>query len=90
MSLYEGVIFGGFLYIAGGERYNNSMAPLNTVFRFDPRSGAWLKVASMKHNRQSFNLAVLNNMMYAIGKYSVFCTIQYESAVENILQIVAV
>lgn len=90
MSLYEGVIFGGFLYIAGGERYNNSMAPLNTVFRFDPRSGAWLKVASMKHNRQSFNLAVLNNMMYAVGKYSVFCTIQYESAVENILQIVAV
>lgn len=82
MSLYEGVIFGGFLYIAGGERYNNSMAPLNTVFRFDPRSGAWLKVASMKHNRQSFNLAVLNNMMYAVGKYSVFCTIQYESAVE--------
>lgn len=90
MSLYEGVIFGGFLYIAGGERYNNSMAPLNTVFRFDPRSGAWLKVASMKHNRQSFNLAVLNNLMYAVGKYSVFCTIQYESAVENILQIVAV
>lgn len=29
-------------------------------------------------------------MMYAVGKYSVFCTIQYESAVENILQIVAV
>ena len=63
-----GVSFGGFLYIAGGERYNNSMAPLNTVFRFDPRNGAWLKIANMKNNRQSFSLAVLNNMMYAVGK----------------------
>ncbi|XP_061174624.1 kelch-like protein 9 [Saccostrea echinata] len=64
---HASVMFGGFLYVAGGERYNNSMAPVNSVFRYDPRNGDWLKVANMKHNRQSFSLAVLNNMMYAVG-----------------------
>lgn len=67
-----GVTFGGFLYIAGGEKYNNSMTPVDSVFRYDPRNSTWLKVASMNHQRQSFSLAVLNNRMYAVGNVWIF------------------
>ncbi|CAH1795785.1 unnamed protein product [Owenia fusiformis] len=50
---------GGFLYVAGGETTNDQRSPLATAFRYDPRNDTWLKIASMNHSRESFQLGVL-------------------------------
>ena len=67
-ELYTAAVLGGFLYVAGGEPTNDQRSPVNTAFRYDPRNHTWLQIANMKNKRESFNLGVLNNMLYAVGK----------------------
>ena len=69
IGLLTVAVLGGFLYVAGGEVTNDQRSPLNTAFRFDPRTHSWLQIASMNHRRESFQLGVLNGMLYAVGRY---------------------
>ena len=58
--------------MVGGESENNQKSPINKAHRFDPRTGNWLKITDMKRVRESFQLCVLTNMLYAIGKLQSF------------------
>jgi len=58
---------GGFLYVAGGEETNDQRSPLNTAFRYDPRTKVWLQIGSMIQARESFQMGVLNSRLYAVG-----------------------
>ncbi|ESO87598.1 hypothetical protein LOTGIDRAFT_194339 [Lottia gigantea] len=60
-------VMNGFLYITGGEITNNRGFPSNSAFRYDPRHDTWLQIASMKHRRESFQMVVLNDKLYAVG-----------------------
>ena len=68
--MFAVAVLGGFIYVVGGESQNNMKTPINKAYRFDPRTGNWLKIADMKKARESFQLCVLTNMLYAIGKLS--------------------
>ncbi|XP_077989300.1 kelch-like protein 26 [Glandiceps talaboti] len=61
-------VLGGFLYVAGGRHTTNvSESPTNTAYRYDPRTDLWIEIASMKSQRESFQLGVLDGMLYAVG-----------------------
>ncbi|KAL4227801.1 Kelch-like 26 [Mactra antiquata] len=60
-------VLNGFLYIAGGEEKNGVISPTKSLFRFDPRTGRWMIGADMHLPRQDFQIAVLNNVLYAVG-----------------------
>ncbi|XP_078657508.1 kelch-like protein 9 [Branchiostoma floridae x Branchiostoma belcheri] len=60
-------VLGGFVYIVGGEELGKSKSVLSTACRYDPRTGEWLTVASMNKCRQSFQLGVLDDFLYAVG-----------------------
>ncbi|KAJ8029339.1 Kelch-like protein 9 [Holothuria leucospilota] len=61
-------VLGGFLYVAGGrEKANPTDHPLKTAYRYDPRTNSWIQIADLLHSRESFQLGVLNHMLYAIG-----------------------
>ena len=68
LVMFAVAVLGGFIYVVGGESQNNMKTPINKAYRFDPRTGSWLKIADMKKARESFQLCVLTNMLYAIGK----------------------
>ncbi|KAI8490135.1 hypothetical protein Bbelb_322050 [Branchiostoma belcheri] len=59
-------VLGGFVYIVGGEELGKSKSVLSTACRYDPRTGEWLTVASMNKCRQSFQLGVLDDFLYAV------------------------
>ena len=71
-TVLSAVVMHGFLYIAGGEATTDTIAPEKTVYRFDPRTIRWMEVAPMLAPRQSFQMAVLNATIYAIGNISVY------------------
>ena len=58
-------VVNGIIYAIGG--YDGS-AHLNTVECFDPMTNAWKPVASMASRRSSAGVAVLNDMLYVVGK----------------------
>ncbi|NXT84204.1 KLHL9 protein, partial [Zapornia atra] len=62
-------IINDFLFVIGGQhRFDpKGKQPSNEVFRFDPRSAAWLQVASMLQRRTRFHAAVLANRIVAVG-----------------------
>ncbi len=75
---------GGFLYIAGGEETNDQRSPLNTAYRLNPRNNSWLQIASMKHRRESFQLGILNGMLYAVGQcIFIMVIIEFDSDVSH-------
>ena len=74
--MFAVAVLGGFIYVVGGESQNNMKTPINKAYRFDPRTGSWLKIADMKKARESFQLCVLTNMLYAIGKLSLQLSIK--------------
>ena len=59
-------VVNGIVYAVGG--YDGS-AHLNTVECFDPMTNAWRAVASMASRRSSAGVAVLNDMLYVVGKW---------------------
>ncbi|VDN13857.1 unnamed protein product [Dibothriocephalus latus] len=42
---------------------------MNTVERFDPKTGVWHRVASMNYRRSALGAAVLNGRIYVCGGY---------------------
>lgn len=56
----------GCLYAIGGLDGNTR---LNTVERFDPKTGVWQRVASMNYRRSALGAAVLNGRIYVCGGY---------------------
>ena len=54
------------LYCLGGYDGN---AILNSVERFDPRTGDWSPVATMRTPRSGAGVAGLTSQLYAIGGY---------------------
>ena len=58
-------VVNSIIYAVGG--YDGS-AHLNTVECFDPMTNAWRTVASMASRRSSAGVAVLNDMLYVVGK----------------------
>ncbi|KAM4663152.1 kelch-like protein 31 [Discoglossus pictus] len=62
-------VVNGFLFVMGGQtKYDPSgKHPSNEVFRFDPRSGAWLQVAGMLERRTRFHTAVISDNIIAVG-----------------------
>ncbi|XP_040261814.1 kelch-like protein 9 [Bufo bufo] len=63
------VVINDFLYVLGGQtRFDPSgKHPSNEVFRFDPRSGSWLQVASMLERRTRFHTEVIGERIIAVG-----------------------
>lgn len=60
---------GGFIYVAGGrDTSQTNVLPLRSVYRYDPRLDVWLRVSDMINARESFQLAVLDGKVYAVGK----------------------
>ncbi|XP_053229753.1 kelch-like protein 9 [Podarcis raffonei] len=59
----------GFVFVMGGQdRFDpTGQCPSNQVFRFDPRHGSWLQVASMLGRRTRFHAGVLNDCLVAVG-----------------------
>ena len=84
--MFAVAVLGGFIYVAGGESQNNMKTPINKAYRFDPRTGSWLKIADMKKARESFQLCVLTNMLYAIGKISLQLSTKTTFSARHILQ----
>ena len=58
-------VVNGIVYAIGG--YDGS-AHLNTVECFDPMTNSWRTVASMASRRSSAGVAVLNDLLYVVGK----------------------
>lgn len=58
-------VVNGIIYAIGG--YDGS-AHLNTVECFDPMTNTWRPIASMASRRSSAGVAVVNDMLYVIGK----------------------
>ena len=57
---------GNFLFIAGGyDRHMWCSSP--TAYRYDPRTRAWGKLASMRQPRVSFALCATDSGLYAVG-----------------------
>lgn len=52
--------------MAGGKSDKNKAR--RKVYRFDPRSHTWLRVADMTHARESFRLCALQDRLYALGE----------------------
>ncbi|XP_071503274.1 kelch-like protein 9 [Diadema antillarum] len=61
------VALGGFLYVAGGRDTTCAGAPLRSACRYDPRINSWLRIADMIKARESFQLCVLRDRIYAVG-----------------------
>lgn len=65
--------FGGAIYVFGGVTF--SANPLagniisNEINRFDPATGAWIKVGTMSAHRAHHRVVVLNGMAYVVGGY---------------------
>ncbi|XP_022086948.1 kelch-like protein 9 [Acanthaster planci] len=65
---HAAAVLGGFLYVMGGrELVNNMDDPLKSAFRYDPRTESWIQIADMRNARESFQMGVLDGMIYAIG-----------------------
>ncbi|XP_070542047.1 kelch-like protein 26 [Ptychodera flava] len=61
-------VLGGFLYVAGGRHTTDRTEhPTDRAHRYDPRTNSWIEIASMKNKRESFQLGVLDGMLYAVG-----------------------
>lgn len=56
----------GCLYAIGGL---DAYTRLNTVEKFDPKTGVWERVASMNYRRSAPGAAVLNGKIYVCGGY---------------------
>ena len=67
-------VVNGIVYAIGG--YDGS-AHLNTVECFDPMTNSWRTVASMASRRSSAGVAVLNDMLYVVGKSVQRCMYMY-------------
>ncbi|KAJ8335544.1 hypothetical protein SKAU_G00388860 [Synaphobranchus kaupii] len=62
-------VLGGFLFTAGGSssRDNGGDAASNLLYRYDPRSNQWIKVASMNQRRVDFYLGAMEDCLIAVG-----------------------
>ncbi|NXS63027.1 KLHL9 protein, partial [Brachypteracias leptosomus] len=62
-------IINDFLFVLGGQSKFDPTGkqPSNEVFRFDPRNGSWLQVASMLERRTRFHADVLSDRIMAVG-----------------------
>ncbi|XP_038078971.1 kelch-like protein 26 [Patiria miniata] len=65
---HAAAMLGGFLYVAGGrELVNSPDGPMQSAHRYDPRTDSWIQIADMKNARESFQMGVLDGMIYAVG-----------------------
>ncbi|XP_033634262.1 kelch-like protein diablo [Asterias rubens] len=65
---HAAAVLGGFLYVAGGREVLNSPdAPLKSGHRYDPRTDSWIQIADMRNARESFQMGVVDGMIYAVG-----------------------
>ncbi|XP_018594763.2 kelch-like protein 36 [Scleropages formosus] len=62
-------VLGGFVFTAGGSssRDNGGDAASNVLYRYDPRTGQWIKGAPMNQRRVDFYLGVLEDYLIAVG-----------------------
>ena len=68
---FSAAVLGGFLYVAGGREVLNSPdAPLKSGHRYDPRTDSWIQIADMRNARESFQMGVVDGMIYAVGEWS--------------------
>ncbi|KAK6014253.1 kelch repeat protein [Ostertagia ostertagi] len=56
-----------YIYAVGG--LNESHSPLSSVEKYDPRRNAWTPAPDMNNRRYGSALAVVNEMLYAVGGY---------------------
>ncbi|XP_072166984.1 kelch-like protein 31 isoform X2 [Diadema setosum] len=66
---HAAVALGGFLYVAGGRDTTCAGTPLRSACRYDPRINSWLPIADMINARESFQLCVLRDRIYAVERY---------------------
>ncbi len=57
-------VINGQVYAVGG---SDGQHPLSTVEHYDPRVGAWHRVASMSARRKHLGVAVFGGFIYAVG-----------------------
>jgi len=62
-------VLNDYLFVVGGQEQfdNNGNTATNYVYRFDPRSGTWLKMQSMLDSRTDFHVSVINGSLYAVA-----------------------
>jgi len=60
-------VLNGLVYAVGG--YDGS-AHLNTVERFNPLTNTWEPVANMASRRSSAGVAVMDDFLYVVGKWT--------------------
>jgi len=53
----------------------DGVKPLSSCERYDPRVGNWEGIADMKHPRRWLTAAVVNDNVYALGEFRIFCVI---------------
>ena len=60
-------VLNDYLFVVGGQEQfdNNGNTATNYVYRFDPRSGTWLRMQSMLDSRTDFHVSVINGSLYA-------------------------
>jgi N-acetylneuraminic acid mutarotase len=61
----------GQLYVVGGfsPSQSNSWAPVNTLYRYDPREDEWIALRAMPTARGALAVTVIHEKIYAIGGY---------------------
>jgi N-acetylneuraminic acid mutarotase len=64
---HHGVLYRGRIYIAGGIDSTGRTTPV--VYRFDPRTERWTKLADLPEPRHHMPLVVLNDTLYGIGGF---------------------
>lgn len=59
-------MLGGCIYAVGGFDGHNQ---LMSVERYDPKKKMWENVASLRKARSGVGVAVVDNILYALGEY---------------------
>ena len=60
---------GGYLYYAGGVRNPNANDATNRMYRYDPQTDQWSRMADMNQPRASFELVNFHGQLYAMGGF---------------------
>ncbi|NXU48894.1 KLH13 protein, partial [Turnix velox] len=82
-------VINDFLFVMGGQcKFDpKGKQPSNEVFRFDPRNGSWLQVASMLERRTRFHAEVLSDRIFAVGGGTLLgtltCTMEWYQPTAN-------